>query len=100
MKKDITKRFGVDSIIDIDKYLSEFQEDVIIEDGTLTLPQIISVARTIPHVSITSDPQILVRIQDCYNKMIEDIKNGVPIYGGNTGYGARASNVLTEGVED
>ena len=100
MKSNVTKKFSSDNLIEIDKYLSDRQEDVLIEDGALSIPQILSVARHNSSVAITSDQQILQRINDCYKKMINDIKNGVPVYGGNTGYGARASNVINEGVEE
>jgi len=99
MKSDMAKKFREENLIAIDAYLSEKQKDVRVEDGNLTIPQILSVARHSANVEITSDTEILHRIQACYDKMMQDIKNGVPIYGGNTGYGARASNVLTEGVE-
>ncbi|HVA96268.1 MAG TPA: aromatic amino acid ammonia-lyase [Candidatus Acidoferrales bacterium] len=95
----MAKKFREENLIAIDAYLSEKQKDVRVEDGNLTIPQILSVARHSANVEITSDTEILHRIQACYDKMMQDIKNGVPIYGGNTGYGARASNVLTEGVE-
>lgn len=95
----MVKDYRSENLITIDSYLSEKQENVIIENGKLTLPQILSVARQNAPVEITNDTTIRNKIQDCYNKMMQDIRNGVPIYGGNTGYGARASNVLTDGVD-
>lgn len=70
---------------------------VILTGKTLTIPEIISVSRNQTHVSITPDPKIRNRIKKCYQKMIMDVKNGIPIYGTNTGFGGRAGNVANIG---
>lgn len=94
----MAKKFREASLVEIEAYLSERHKHIIIEDGALTIPHILSVARHNAGVDITSDTKILQKIQNCYEKMMHDISVGVPIYGGNTGYGARASNVLTDGA--
>lgn len=98
-----TKNFGsyaLLSLIDIDKSLSHPQKEITVTDQNLTLSEIASVARHNAAIEFTSDKTVLKRLEDCYNTMMEDVTNGVPIYGCNTGYGARASRVLTNGTAE
>ncbi len=48
-------------------------------------------------VLLTKDSVILKRISRCYEKMIDQVKAGVPIYGVNTGYGGQADWVVNKG---
>lgn len=88
---------NIKTLVDIDRDFRAPSERVVLSGASLTVPEIISVARHNIPVDLTKDSKILGRIQECYEKMIKDVKDGVPIYGCNTGYGARASMVLADG---
>ena len=88
------------SLVDIDKEFSFLPQEVILTGNNLTLPQILSVARNNASVTFTTDSKVIERIKECHERMIQDVQDGVPIYGCNTGYGARASMVLTSGTPE
>ncbi len=88
------------SLVEIDKEFYDLPKKIILTGNNLTLPEIISVAKNNAVVEFTEDPVILSRINKCYEKMIDQVKEGVPIYGCNTGYGARASRVVTKGTTE
>jgi len=91
------KAYTKDNLINIDRYISSFPKGVILSGTNLTIPEIVSVARENATVNFTKDSTILKKIKNCYEKMVQNVKDGVPIYGTNTGYGARASNILING---
>jgi len=76
------------SLVDIDKEFSFLPQEVILTGNNLTLPQILSVARNNASVTFTTDSKVIERIKECHERMIQDVQDGVPIYGCNTGYGA------------
>ena len=81
----------------IDRLFDHSPQKVILSGSNLNIPEIIAVARKNPIVEFTKDKKILNRIRECYLNMIKDIKKGVPIYGCNTGFGARASHIVNTG---
>lgn len=85
------------SLPEIIKRLTTKPAKIILTGQDLTLAQICAASRGIVPVKITNDAKTLKKIRVCYEKMIKDVECGIPIYGCNTGYGARASRVLTDG---
>lgn len=83
-----------------EKDCSSLKKRVVLSGKNLTIPEMISIARGDAIVEITDDPKILEKINECYERMMNDVKNGVPIYGCNSGYGAQASRVLNSGSEE
>lgn len=86
-------------LVSIDKAFSATSPAIVLTGTTLTLPEIIRVARHNTPVSFTKDKKILQKIQTCYTHMMEQVYEGVPIYGCNTGYGARAELVVNKGTK-
>lgn len=93
----ISQDFQNKTLIQIDQEIANPLKEVILNGTSLTIPEIISVARRNSSVEFTVDQNVINRINKCYQKMIEDMENGVPVYGCNTAYGAQASRVLTDG---
>lgn len=87
------------TLIDIDSKLSKKSQSVVIDGSSLELEHILSVGRNLTDVQFTADPDILNRVQKTYEAMMTDVRNGVPIYGCNTGYGAQASHVVNKGLK-
>lgn len=98
--KKPSENFKNKDLISIYQELSEYPQQVTITGETLTLAEIIGVSRNIASVNFTTDPQILQRIKDCYDHMMSDIKNGVPVYGCNTGFGGRAAHIVNKGTPE
>ena len=92
--------FRSSSLLQIDSFFSQTPQEVTINGTSLTIPEIMAVAKQNAQLIFTTDTTILDRIKTSYDKMMEDVVNGVPIYGCNTAYGAQASRVLTEGTAE
>ena len=92
--------YSKQSLVDIEKNLSQVSPGVILDGKNLSIRDILTVARSNTDISLTTDTKILNRIKECYEHMMEDMRNGVPIYGCNTGYGARASRVVNHGTSE
>jgi phenylalanine ammonia-lyase len=69
---------------------------VVLTGTQLTLNEILSVARDGAEVEFTPDPKVRNRIQECFHHMMEDIEQGIPVYGCNSDYGAWASVVIIQ----
>lgn len=95
--KHITYREN--DLITIDKTIHTKQKDVTLTGTTLTVAEILSTSQQRARVILTNNKTIRHNIEECYTHMITDVKNGVPIYGCNTGYGARAEIVVNKGNE-
>ena len=88
------------SLIDIEREMSSFPLTATLTGRTLSIAEIISVARRNAQVDFTKERQILTHIQESYETMMQNVRDGVPIYGANTGYGAQASHVLADGTSE
>jgi len=86
-------------LISFDKALASAPSTVTLSGTTLTMPEIVAVARRMRPITFTKDKKILQKIQTGYEHMMEQVYNGVPIYGCNTGYGARAEVVVNKGTK-
>ena len=86
-------------LVSFDQRLASASPSVVLTGSTLTMPDIVAVARRYIPVTFTKDKKILQKIQTGYQHMMEQVYNGVPIYGCNTGYGARAEVVVNKGTK-
>lgn len=84
-------------LISFDKQLAAAVGSVSLTGTSLTMPEIVAVARRHSVITFTKDKKVLQKIQTGYRHMLEQVYNGVPIYGCNTGYGARAEIVVNKG---
>lgn len=85
-------------LVSIDRYVSSHVRRIVLSGAALTMPEIVSIARRNAVVQFTTNKKILRQIQTCYEQMITQVKQGIPIYGCNTGYGARAEVVVNMGT--
>lgn len=89
-----------ESIVEIDRSISNYPSQVTLSGNSLTIPEILAVARQNTPLKLTSDSIILEQIQTCYDQMIQDIESGIPVYGCNTGFGGRAGHVVANGTPE
>ncbi|MBI4009474.1 aromatic amino acid lyase [Candidatus Roizmanbacteria bacterium] len=94
-----SSKFSSLSLVSIIKQFSKLPENITLTGTSLTIPEIIAVARNNTEVKFTEDKNILAKIEASYDHMMKDVVKGVPVYGTNTGYGARASHVLVYGSQ-
>lgn len=87
-------------LVSIDKTIHTKHDAVTLTGTTLTISEIYSASKHDAKVFLTKNKTIRHTIEECYTHMIMDVKNGVPIYGCNTGYGARAEIVVNKGNEE
>lgn len=85
------------SILQSDKILSGQVRDIDLTGKNLTLREIISAANGSPKISITVDSVITERLATTYKRMLDQVMQGIPIYGCNSGYGGRAGNIVNNG---
>jgi len=85
------------TLIEIDREFSPLPESVLLTGGDLDLPGIVAVARKAVKTELTKDPEVLDRIRESYQHMMQQVEDGVPIYGCNTGYGGQAARILING---
>lgn len=87
-------------LVTIARDLATRPKEVVLTGDRLTSGEVLAVARGKVKVRITDDPQVRDRIALCHAKMMEQLRQGVPIYGVNTGYGQQASHHVRDGTEN
>jgi len=88
------------SLFEISSELFKSSKKVVISGQGLQINDVVAVARSGKKVSLTDDQEVISRITTCYEHMMSDVKQGVPVYGCNTGYGGQAGRVLTNGSSE
>ncbi len=87
------------SLVTTDRTIHTPPRSVTVSGTKLTLADMLGVARDGAPVSFTKDRRIIRKVEICYERMMEQVRDGVPIYGCNTGYGARAGVVVNSGTD-
>lgn len=87
-------------LIQIIKTITQPVKDVVLTGTSLTIQEVYAVAKLYAKTLFTKEKGILNKLETCYEKMLDQVKKGIPIYGCNTGYGARAEVVLTDGTPE
>lgn len=85
------------SLVELERSFAQVAQDITVSGSQLTIPEILSVARSYPTVNFTTDKKILDAMEKTYQMMIDQVEKGIPIYGCNTGYGERASVIVNQG---
>ena len=85
-------QFTKDSLLCLYQQLGRADAGPITLNGeSLDLGQVAAVARNEALVEFSQDPRFRNRIASCYERMMGDIREGVPAYGCNTAFGQQAS---------
>ena len=92
-----TSSYTSKHLVEIDKTINTSLKEVSLDGKSLSVQEILSVSQHATSVTFTSNKTTLKQIEECYQHMITDVQNGVPIYGCNTGYGARAEVIVNQG---
>ena len=79
--------------------ISQASQNIVLDGRTLSLPQIVTCFSNKSRIHITKNRSIFERMNKSYQVMIDNIKQGQPVYGCNTSYGGRANRVLSDGGE-
>lgn len=87
------------TLVAIDRTIHRAPKSVTVSGAALQIADILGVAREGVKVQFTKDRRIIRKVETCYERMMEQVRDGVPIYGCNTGYGARASVVVNSGTQ-
>jgi histidine ammonia-lyase len=80
-----------------DRELATHSERTEVGSEPLTIRDVIAVARGRSKVTLANNPILHERMAKCHQVMMQNIQEGVPVYGCNTAYGARAVVSFTEG---
>jgi hypothetical protein len=85
------------SLVQMDRIFAQVPPEVILSGSGLGVREILAVARHNVPVRFTADSEVAARISACYEHMMENVREGVPVYGCNTGYGGQAAQILARG---
>jgi histidine ammonia-lyase len=85
------------SLLSLVRKLADRPSDVVLSGTKLTIPEVLSVARETGSVELTSNFTAKQQMAASYEQMMEQIKEGIPIYGCNSSYGAQAGTVVNAG---
>ena len=68
-------------------------KSVTLTGTDLSAHDILAVARHGATIKLTEEPSVVDRIATCYEKMMANIRDGTPVYGCNTAFGAQATRL-------
>jgi phenylalanine ammonia-lyase len=91
---------GQDNLVALDRIMARKPAEVVLGERPLEPRDVLAVARHQTPVRFTDNPEVLGRIAACYERVMQDVADGVPVYGLNTGYGGQAGRVIVDGSED
>jgi phenylalanine ammonia-lyase len=80
--------------------MADMPAEVVLGERPVGPRDVLAVARHDTPVRLTNNPEVLRRIAACYERVMQDVADGVPVYGLNTGYGGQAGRVIVDGSED
>lgn len=84
----------LDNLI-VQKFVSLTQNDVILGDRLLTIPQLVRVARAGVRVKLTDNNHIIKRIKAAGDYINQAVESGKPIYGVTTKFGGMANKAIS-----
>lgn len=87
-------------LIALDRMMAGVPAEVVLGEEPLLPRDVLAVARLQTPVRITTNREVLGRIAACYERVMQDVAEGVPVYGLNTGYGGQAGRLIVDGSEN
>src|SRR5215472_3819966 len=87
---------GQDILVALDRIMARTPAEVVLGERPLEPRDVLAVARQQTPVRFTDNPDVLRRIAACHERVMQDVAEGVPVYGLNTGYGGQAGRVIVD----
>lgn len=91
---------SIPALVERERAFGASPEQVVLSGVDLSVAAILAVARGDAHVAITPDSGIRERLEMSTNKMLEDVRAGVAVYGVTSAYGGQASRVFVDGCAE
>ena len=85
------------TLVEIDRDISSPRRKVVLTGKDITIPEIVSTFNTSTKVSLTDNREIRDRIIKTRRVVIENVVEGIPVYGTNSSFGGQAARVLNRG---
>ena len=85
------------SLIEIDKLINEPKKEILLTGKNLSIAEIISTFNKSSKVRLTSDKKIISRIKKSRQMVIENVVEGLPVYGTNSSFGGQAARIMNKG---
>jgi phenylalanine ammonia-lyase len=73
---------------------AQLPDTVTLLGTNLSIQDILAVARHGASIELTQEQSVVDRIATCYEHMMANIREGTPVYGCNTAFGAQAARLL------
>lgn len=93
METDYTNK----SLIDIDKQINRKKEKIVLTGKKLSLQDVILASKGETKIKITGDEKTVDRIYRSHSIMMQNVREGIPVYGTNSSFGGQAARVLNRG---
>ncbi len=81
----------------IDKSLNIPRKNIVIDGKSLTLNEIVACAYSDPKIEITKNKNVVNLINLSHQKMLQNVREGVPVYGTNSSFGGQAARLHNKG---
>lgn len=85
------------TLVEIDRIAGKHKEKIVLDGKNLSFGDIILATRHASKIRLTRDRKALGRIEKSYEAMLQNVKDGVPVYGTNSSFGGQAARVHTRG---
>jgi phenylalanine ammonia-lyase len=85
------------TLVEVDRVIEKRKDRIILDGKNLSFGDIVLSSKNTSKIRLTKDSKVLQRIQQSYDAMLQNVKDGIPVYGTNSSFGGQAARVHTRG---
>lgn len=95
--KKMSLDYNDKTLVEIDRIVSKHKDRIVLDGKNLSLCDILLASKHGSRLLLTRDDKLIGRIKRSYEAMLQNVKDGVPVYGTNSSFGGQAARVHTKG---
>lgn len=85
------------TLVEIDRLINKSKEKIVLDGKSLSFRDIILSSKTGTKLVLSKKRKIIERIEKSYQAMLQNVKDGIPVYGTNSSFGGQAARVHARG---
>ncbi|MBI4058093.1 aromatic amino acid lyase, partial [Candidatus Microgenomates bacterium] len=85
------------TLVEIDRLINRLKKEIVLTGKNLSIAEIVSSFNKTSKIRLTQDKKILARIKKSIQVMLENVIEGIPVYGTNSSFGGQAARILNKG---
>lgn len=97
MNSPIRPSYKEKTLVEIDRLINLPTKEVVLTGKDLSMQEIVSAFNKSTKIKLTDNEKILSRIKKARRVVIENVVEGIPVYGTNSSFGGQAHRVLNKG---